>query len=215
MVWAWERAEDLRFVHTPDVGVAYLSRTVYLEGDQVRVRPRVQPMVVPPGMRAVAAIRIEGGETAPSRSRDQLSQATEAVLGAARPGVFGIQIDFDARESDRVFYAALLGHVRHRLPESMSLSITALASWCLDDTWIAALPIDDAVPMLFRMGPDGPAIAKRLEQGGDFSLAMCRQSAGVSTDEPGVRVPAGRRLYIFHPGAWSEPALVAAMRDRQ
>jgi len=36
----------------------------------------------------------------------------------------------------------------------MPLSITALASWCAGDPWITGLPIDEAVPMLFRLGPD-------------------------------------------------------------
>ena len=47
----------------------------------------------------------------------------------------------------------LLAEVRRRVPVSMPLSITALTSWCESDGWIAGLPVVEAVPMLFRMGP--------------------------------------------------------------
>ena len=30
ILWAWERPEDLRFINTDEVGVAFLARTIYL-----------------------------------------------------------------------------------------------------------------------------------------------------------------------------------------
>jgi hypothetical protein len=43
---------------------------------------------------------------------------------------------------------------------------TALASWCEADGWISGLPVAEAVPMLFRMGPD------HYFPGGDFRSAL-------------------------------------------
>ena len=40
--------------------------------------------------------------------------------------------------------------------------MTALASWCLSDRWISDLPVDEAVPMLFQMGPETPDIKRML-----------------------------------------------------
>jgi hypothetical protein len=45
MLWAWERAEDLRWL-PKDVGVAYVVTTIELESDRVRTRPRAYPLRV-------------------------------------------------------------------------------------------------------------------------------------------------------------------------
>jgi hypothetical protein len=116
-----------------------------------------------------------------------------------RPGLEGIQIDFDAVVSQREFYRALV----NRLAEVHKPSITALASWCLDDPWIKDLPLIDAVPMLFQMGPDDRRIRSMLKAGRDFSLGICRSSLGIGTDEPLPRIPSGRRIYLFHQRPWT------------
>jgi hypothetical protein len=122
-----------------------------------------------------------------------------------------IQIDFDAKTSERRFFRDLLWELHRRLPDSISLSITALASWCIYDTWISDLPIDDAVPMLFRLGPDGSEILRRLQSGEDFRIAMCQQSIGISTDEIIPLIPHNRRVYIFNPHPWSREAFKLIM----
>jgi hypothetical protein len=53
------------------------------------------------------------------------------------------------------------------------------------------------------MGPGAREISLHLKGGGDFRAPACRQSLGVSTDEPLPNLPAGRRLYIFSPRAWT------------
>jgi hypothetical protein len=113
--------------------------------------------------------------------------------------VRAIQIDFDARASERKWYAEFLRALHAELPAKMPLTITALESWCDGDEWLDGLPIADATPMLFRIGA-----GERVPQ--DFSTGVCRNSIGVSTDELITRVPRGRRVYYFHPGPWTEPA---------
>jgi hypothetical protein len=141
-----------------------------------------------------------------------VSEVVRAVAGAALPGADGLQIDFDARVSERPLYRRLLTDVRAVLPKTQTLSITALASWCLDDHWLDGLPIDDATPMLFRMGPDDRSIRQRLDAGHDFTAAICRHSVGLSTDEPWPRLPAGRRHFVFSPRAWS-PSTIRTVLD--
>ena len=80
---------------------------------------------------------------------------------ASRPGIAALQVDFDAKRSERGFYAALLRSLRSQMPPQLPLSIAALASWCSNDDWISGLPIDEAVPMLFRMEPDRRQAADR------------------------------------------------------
>ena len=214
MVWAWERPERLEFLDPDRVGVAYLARTLALDGDRLVVRPRLQPLRVSPGTLVVAVVRIEERTFRPSGLSEDLRRTTAAAIVELghTPGLAGVQIDFDARVSQRPFYRALLIELRERLPASVRLSINALASWCLADTWLRGLPIDDAVPMLFRMGLEDPQVRAHLASGGDFRNRACRHSVGISTDEPRPPVPAGRRVYIFSPRVWS-PSTFATIRD--
>ncbi len=208
MLWAWERPEDLRFVAPEQAGVAFLARTVELSGSEVLDRPRLQPLRFHPGATLMAVVRIESDRAHPPELSCALRSKAAAAIAetAVLPGIGAVQLDYDATVSERAFYRDLLWEVRSRLPASVRLSITALTSWCLDDPWLSGLPIDEAVPMLFRMGPDRAQVLLRLEAGGDFREAACRGSIGLSTDEPVGRLPAGRRLYIFHPARWTPAA---------
>jgi hypothetical protein len=208
MVWAWERPERLDFIDARHTGVAFLASTVTIDDKTVAVRPRMQPLRVPPQTQLMAVVRVEARGAA--LSGEQRDAAVNAIAASSRlPRVAAVQIDFDATASQREFYRTLLRDVRARLPQT-PISITALASWCFDDDWIADLPIDEAVPMLFRMGRDDRAIRARLRAGDDFREPLCRRSAGVSTDEPLPAFPAGRRVYWFAPRSWTEAGVRAA-----
>ena len=121
------------------------------------------------------------------------------------------RFDFDATRSQRRFYRDLLFDLRRYLPHSFPLSITAIASWCTYDDWLATLPIDEAVPMLFRMGPDGERVRDYLAHGGDCRASVARRSLGIAADEPPVNPPPGRRVYIFSPHAWSRQQELTAL----
>jgi|SRR5579871_653001 len=203
-VWAWERPEDLRWIDTRSVGVAFLARTVCLRDDGVAVRPRLQPLLTPPNAALIAVVRVESGGKAAAGDADR---AAQAIAEAAKtPRALALQVDFDAVASERNFYRAVLWNLRRRLPASMPITITALASWCESNGWLAGLPVAEAVPMLFRMGPD------RYSPGGDFANALCRSSVGVSTDELPRSIPSGRRVYVFHPRPWTADDVQAALR---
>jgi len=202
IIWAWERPEKLDFINTDQVGVAFLAKTITLEADRVLSKPRLQPLELAPGTKLIAVVRIESDH--PTLSSRQLQKtAGEITSLSALSNVSAVQIDFDATVSERNFYRALLHEVRPRLP---SLSITALASWCAGDNWLSDLPIDEAVPMLFRMGVD----QKHLQSRQRFKPAICANSAGVATDEA-ASPPTVDRLYIFSPNPWSRDSLNSAL----
>jgi len=204
MIWAWERPEKLDFLDPREAGVAFLARTVTVRGDIVSVHPRMQPLVVAPGTAMMAVVRVESQDPA-ATARIALEHA---ILGATElQGVRALQIDYDAKVSERDFYRGVIQDLRRVLPGSMPLSITALASWCEYDDWISALPVTEAVPMLFRMGAEPYRGADRLRE------SKCQSSAGVSTDEPLAEPPRGRRIYIFHPRSWSREELRAAIHE--
>jgi hypothetical protein len=201
----------------------------------VTLKPRMQPLRVGKEAVLMAVVRLETTNDLWHRPIDSKSDAADAsamtlysdvqretvvnmIVAAARlPQVKALQIDFDAARSEQLFYASLLKNVRAELPEGMPLSITALASWCISDPWLDGLPpgtIDEAVPMLFRMGPDGLEVASYVESGGEFRARACRGSVGVSTDERfsqailsgaiATKNWSGRRIYVFSPQSWVE-----------
>jgi len=217
ILWAWERPEELSFIDTREVGVAFLARTLYLRGEKVIVRPRLQPLRVPTGTVLMAVVRIESNRSEPPKlSSGQRAAVVSAIADLTRiPTVAAIQVDFEATASQRAFYRDLLFDLRRQLPDSMALSITARASWCIYDNWLSGLPVDEAVPMLFRMGPDRSQVLLYLEAGRDFRPAICRHSLGISTDEPVPRLPSGRRVYIFHPHVWSPEAMHKIIKEVQ
>jgi len=256
--WAWERSEDLRFLLPDQAAVAFLAKTILLETPPTNssadsspsfvVRPRLQPLRITTGTPLIAVVRVETPSTPHTSYVLQQNQsatpllfrtfsdaqrallATEIADLQSITGVAAIQIDFDAPTSAHSFYASLLQDVRGKLPPSMPLSITALASWCIGDPWLSKLPpgtIDEAVPMLFRMGPDAANVAKFLHSNDDFPVAACRGSLGLSTDEPlshdlltarsssATFDPRAKRIYIFAPRAWTPSAAQNIIQELQ
>jgi hypothetical protein len=204
ILWAWERRENLSFIDPDRTGVAYLACTLDLRGDGVVLRPRFQPLTVPARTVLIAVVRIEDDRRAPpTLSAAQRAAAARIIARLTDSAPSAIQIDFDATRSEREFYRDLLTDLRGRIPAAIPLSMTALASWCLDDDWISALPVDEAVPMLYRMGPDASAITEYLRKGGQFVPAPSRDSVGLSLDEQVPGLAAGKRVYLFSPKPWT------------
>lgn len=150
----------------------------------------------------MAVVRLESaGRGLPSPAR--VIREIEQAAGIA--DVQALQIDFDARASERAWYTALLSELRQSIPDGLPLAITALKSWCEEDGWIRHLPVADASPMLFRMG-SGERVPEE-----DFEVPLCRSSLGVAIDELPPRVPRGRRLYFFDPHPWNRQAYEAVV----
>lgn len=213
VIWAWERRENLDFIDPDKIAVAYLAYTLDLAGDRVLIRPRLQPLSTPPHTNLIPVVRIEDDSRyPPSMSAAQCDEAATIISGLARrPFPAAIQIDFDARRSERAFYRGLLSELRGRLPQSIALSITAFASWCIGDDWIDGLPVDEATPMLYRMGPDAARIRAYLRGGGVFHSRLCRASIGLSLDEKMPAIAMNRRLYLYSPKPWTEARLHEAL----
>ncbi|AKF82905.1 hypothetical protein MFUL124B02_31450 [Myxococcus fulvus 124B02] len=121
-----------------------------------------------------------------------------------------LQLDFDARESEQTAYLALLRQTRELLGASRRLSITGLASWCVEGSWLARAPVDEVVPQLFRMGPEGPTWRARFARG---RASPCGRSVGLALDERHRAPPGVNTLYLFNPQPWTSEALAQAMTD--
>lgn len=147
MLWAWQRPEDLTFINPHTTGVAYLAGTARISRTGlIAFEPRLQPLSIAPGTPILAVVRIQSephGVVKTAILVQNLKRLTNV------PGARGLQIDFDARASERVFYRSLLTTLTGQSP--IPVGVTALASWCEGDRWLDRAPIAEAVPMFFRM----------------------------------------------------------------
>jgi hypothetical protein len=217
-VWAWERPEDLRFIDPAKCGVAYCAQTITLRADDVVRVARTQPLKVLPATQLIALTRIETDRfKKASLSEAQLKSLSQSICALAKqPQVKAVQIDFAASVVERNFYRTLLADIRKRLPDETGVSITAPVSWCLWDNWIAKLPVDEAVPMFFRIGPEQDKIVSYFMSGKHVAQGLSEKSLGISTDQPQIdrMLPillGGRRdqmrVYVFCPVSWTEKRL--------
>jgi hypothetical protein len=208
MLWAWERPEDLRFIDPAKIGVAYLDQTIVIAHDDLVVLPRRQPLRVPEGTQILPVVRLEvRGAPTNSELEEKSADIVQLIRRSWRNNAEGVQIDFDARKSQRDFYRKLLSKLRAVLPRDKYLSITALASWCARDQWMQPLDVNEIVPMMFAMGPD------RLDQH-ELQDARCLNSVGLSINERPVQTSAGR-FYFFSEHAWRDEDVSVVKRTMQ
>lgn len=201
LLWVWQRNENLFFIDPARTRLALWIATFRFGEPGIDLQMRRNPVSYPEGTGIVAVFRIES-------SRMLQAPDIELLAGEIRDftaplGTDEIQLDFDAVESQRDAYRRLILALREQLPATR-ISITALASWCHGDPWIGELPIDAAVPMYYRMGPDGAAIREALQSGRQNPAIICRDNAGYSLDEPGLPPAAVRRVFVFSPEGWNE-----------
>ncbi len=214
-LWAWERPEDLRGIDPETTAVAYLDQTLLLGNDGgVISQPRMQPVVFPTATSRIAVVRIEVEAGTPLSPAIRERTLRSLLHSARKPGIVAFQVDFDATRSQRGFYRDLLVDLRREMLPALPLSITALASWCSWDDWIRDLPVDEAVPMFFRMEPDRlRSVANRLEY--RVREPLCQGSVGVSTRElwPEDEI-SGRRVYLFPDRGWRQDATLLTAESR-
>ncbi len=204
-LWAWDRTEDLRGL-PPTIGVAYFAVQFEADGRTLAPTWRRPPLRVDAGSPLTAVLHIEPFRPgrAPMLDDAAAMRWSDALAEAARHvGVRRVQVDFEARASQLAFYRRVLDGLRARLAPGTFLSVTALASWCGDPAMVAALPVDEIVPMYFRMGARERGLWRQRSQRSGRLPPVCRQAAGLSIDEP--REAVAPTVYLFSPRPW-QPA---------
>ncbi|MBX9666914.1 MAG: DUF3142 domain-containing protein [Candidatus Obscuribacterales bacterium] len=216
MLWAWETPSDLRWLNPQRIGVAYLSETVTLYGDRIWIKPRMQPLKVPDNTYLVQVVRIERSlRNQPTLSENQLDRLVSHLqLRAKQSDCKGLQIDYDARYSERTFYRALLHRLSQQLPTRVELSMTALASWCIGDRWLKNIEVDEVVPMLFSMGKDNQTVVRHIRAGkkldsraGQIAIGLAESAPEVGhalKEDKGKALLKGKRVYLFSCTGWTE-----------
>ncbi|MEM1248067.1 MAG: hypothetical protein AAGK22_16960 [Acidobacteriota bacterium] len=205
MVWAWRRPETLTFLDVERTGVAAWMATVRLHGDELSVEAREWPLRVAQDAYLAFVVRIESSLDQPPTLSEESRNDLTALLAelVQESGWPELQIDFDARRSERSFYRELLADLRVALP-GVRLSITGLLSWCWESDFLGSLEIDEVVPMIYRLGPERARYRERLASSGLDDAPVCQSAIGVSSDEPIPSFRHGGRRYLFHHEAWDE-----------
>lgn len=217
VLWAWDRAEDLQFLTKQppsSTGVAYLQATVFLFRQNVVARRRTAALLIPDGIWRMPVVRIETDRQFLPTLEDGQRQELLRLLRVefAHAGLSRLQIDFEATASQRAFYRQLIFELRAALGARVFLSVTALASWCQQDRFLTDWPVDEIVPMFYRLGSEGPKLRDDLLRGVDLA-PECRRAHGLYTEEPMILPPTPRRLYLFSRTAFSEASIERA-RER-
>lgn len=199
MVWAWETQSDLRRLDPARVGVAFFAAGLAAgQSGAVVVTPRRQALRTASGAYEMPVVRIVPYHFDVSHH----AAAVDAIVKLVRvTRARALQLDYDAPQSELAHYRTLIEQVRKRLGPGVFLSITALASWCGADSWVKDLPVDEVVPMAFRMGYADSEIRDMLAAGRDFAEPRCKLSLGITTDEKPPALPARQRVYVF--ASWS------------
>ncbi len=185
ILWVWERPEDLHHLDPNSTGLAILEETLRL-GSSVTPFERHQPVLIPPKARRIAVVRVETDHRFSAHADDVAllrSTVTDLVRVSSQPGIAALQIDFDAKRSERAFYRRLLAQLRQQMPPMLPLDITALFSWCSTDDWIGDLPINAAIPMYFRMEPDRRRQLVTSAPEVRLREPLCMRNVGVSTTQ--------------------------------
>jgi hypothetical protein len=204
VAWLWDEAQ------LPPWSVreaAVLQRHILLTGDSALTRPRMRWPLMPAATQVTPVLHVEVSTVNPPVNMEaSRAMIVAALLDAAAVSTSGwVQLDMEAKPSQRTFYRSLVGQLRDELPSRIKLSVTALAWWCQSPAWLDGLAADEVVPMFFRMGRDGAAMRALLEQSPASLHASCRAgSAGFSPQEPFGRqiVERYRKIYWFDRHAW-------------
>lgn len=208
VLWVWERPENLYFLKDKNITFAYLSGTVTKTSDGLVYYPRRQPLRIPDGSSTTAVVRIEDKSDKHEFNNQDLLDISEYIVRSCQEKETNLscQIDFDAVESQTDFYKKLVVSIREQIPKDIKLSITALVSWCTDNNpWFSGLPIDETVPMFFRLGRDENLYWRKIKDGSLKLNSACQKSVGIATDEPMPNKVylENKPIYIFNNLYWS------------
>lgn len=208
-VWAWERPEDLRFLENSadKITIVYYAGDVVIKSGAMVIHPRRNKLLLPAGAQAMPLIRIDNFDKAVALTEERAQVIKNFIARACTVyGISGCQIDFDATVSERPAYAKIIAKLKKEIPNNISLSITALVSWCDGTSWLDDTAIDYAVPMFYRLGPDRAQIQNDRVGQTFMKSKKCQSAVGVSVDErmPDKKYLQGRDIYLFNPNPWNE-----------
>jgi hypothetical protein len=216
VAWIWPNSNGPKGERgdvAPYREAAVLVESMVLRAAGIERGGRTRPLILPAGVRLLPVVHVEAAADAPAdltpAQRDAVVAAVRRHAGTAAAGAGLLQLDFEAPSRTRDSYLRLISAVREALPAGVRLSVTVLAHWCAQGDWLDHLPVDEVVPMLYRLGPHSDAWRRRFDQGDATLARRCRGPAlGFVTNDPPPSNLLARtaRPYWFDEAAWSNPS---------
>lgn len=195
--WYWDRPAVQLPHPAPGIGAAVVVTHVILSGSGHFRQTRRSALPLPAATPVLPVIHVEIDHARPfAGNAVQRDALRDAVIDAAMRGKSPwIQLDFEVRRSQREFWLSSVAAIRAALPETVRLSVTALASWCYGDRWLNEVHADEVVPMYFRLDAARPDYELRSAAG--ISEPRCAQAHGLADDEPPWPQALPGRRYLF------------------
>ncbi len=216
VAWIWPQSHGPGVsapwrLHYPEAAV--LVSALVLRGQGVERSGRRLPLTLPAGVRLLPVVHVETDASAPDRlnpaQRSAILSAVRRHVATAAHGAGVLQLDFEAPARQRQAYKELVADIRTLLPKTVRLSVTALAHWCTQGDWLDRLPVDEVVPMLYRLGPNAAHWRERfVDQGAGLARRCQGPAMGFATHEPPPTALLARtpRAYWFDERLWGNPA---------
>ena len=216
IAWLWDEA---RLPAWSAAEAAVLQRHILLSADTALTRPRQRWPAMPASTHITPVVHVEVSTVNPPIDiESRRAMIVRAMLEAAKASTSGwVQLDMEAKPSQRDFYRSLVRQLRGQLPANVKLSVTALAWWCRSPAWLDDLAADEVVPMFFRMGRDKVRLRGIIEQSPGTLHASCRAgSAGFSPQEPFAPQvhERYRKTYWFDRHAWKRDAAASSPQPK-
>lgn len=217
VAWIWPQSNGPQAARpdtvTPYHEAAVLLESLVLRGRGVERGGRQHPLVLPAGVHLIPVVHVEAASDAPAElsvvQREAIIAAVRRHAAAAVAGAGVLQLDYEAPARQRDTFRALVAEVRAALPADVRLSITALAHWCAQGDWLDRLPVDEVVPMLYRLGPHANAWRNRFVRNSTLARRCRGPALGFATNDPPPSTLIARtaRPYWFDESGWSNPSL--------
>ena len=204
--WYWDRPAAQLPLPAKGVGAAVVTTHLIFSGESFVRQPRRSALRLPDDVITVPVIHVEVDPARPfAGNAAQRDVLRDAVVDVARRGssIGWVQLDFEARRSQRQFWRAGVVAIKAALPAGVRLSVTALASWCYGDRWLNDVAVDEIVPMYFRLGRARPDYVLRSAAG--VTESRCALAYGVADDESPWPVALPGRRYVFLGGRTQQP----------
>lgn len=204
IAWLWDKSALPEWSQRH---AAVVVEHIHLTGDDVRSRPRLDSAPLLASTRVTPVVHVEVSTVNPpvgiERSRAHILRSMRRAADLSTSG--WIQLDMEARPSQREFYHSLVREIKDNLPSTIQLSVTALAWWCRSPAWLDALAADEVVPMVFRMGKDAESLRRMWSTAPGKLHPRCRYGAiGQAMQEPLAENASGRysKIYSFDAKHW-------------
>lgn len=204
VLWSWQVSDDLSFIDPNNTAVAPLLATIQVDCfSRLTIQPRINHLITPKNTILIPVFRLRIAPTL--LDDDVVKQIVNVILSMSKQSQL-IQLDWDVKYSQRTLYKNIIERLTQNLRK---IALATLASNCTCDKWLESLPIEYAVPMLYRGGRDESrdfamtTIKEVFKRTGRWRIKKCRNNVGLIVNDE-IYKPQNHRLFVFNKLRWNK-----------